>query len=78
MSGELFPIESVAMDSPRLAWLKRHRICTSENLVSDPTLNFSAWIQDQPYEVSYGETEDEALMRLAVTYGISMWNEEGA
>jgi len=28
MSDELFPPESVAMDSPRIAWMKRHRIVT--------------------------------------------------
>lgn len=26
--SELFPIEAVAMDSPRLAWMKRHGIIT--------------------------------------------------
>lgn len=36
MSDELFPPESVAMDSPKLAWLKRHKVLTYLSMPDDP------------------------------------------
>ena len=36
MSEELFPIEAITADSPRLAWMKRNRIVTYHSLPNDP------------------------------------------
>lgn len=33
MSSELFPTEAVTMDSPRLAWMKRHRVLTYHSTI---------------------------------------------
>jgi hypothetical protein len=41
MSDELFPVESITADSPRLAWKKRHRIATYHSLPNDPSC--SCW-----------------------------------
>jgi hypothetical protein len=46
MSDELFPPEAVAMDSPRLAWIKRHGIVTFHSCPSDEWSTWMAGIQE--------------------------------
>jgi hypothetical protein len=48
MSHELFPVDAVKMDSPRLAWLKKHGVVTYLAMPDDPHwrlwyAGFSAW-----------------------------------
>ena len=44
MTEELFPPESVAMDSPRLAWLKRHGCITMSFEPHQRFGEFDRWI----------------------------------
>lgn len=81
---ELFPEESVKKDSPRLAWIKKHKIQThlakhmADAGEDDP---WSAWIgdaipPDNPDELGYGNTEDDAILDLAKGCNLKLWNEE--
>lgn len=83
---ELFAVETVAMDSPRLAWLKRHKVFTHRRIDHPDESPWCAWceIEDQgeclrangPRAFVYGETEDDALGELAIGRGWGLWNEE--
>src|SRR4051812_1993568 len=44
MSTELFRASAVAMDSPRLAWIKAHRVLTFHCLESSD--EFAMWLAD--------------------------------
>lgn len=71
--SELFDIEE--SKSPRLAWIEKHQIVT---LRGKPD-SWAAWINMRPtidQTIGYGETEDEAVVSLAVKLGIRLWNEE--
>jgi hypothetical protein len=46
-NDELFPVEAVAMDSPRLAWMKRNNILTHfSSGMPDPWLAIAAMPED--------------------------------
>lgn len=85
---ELFPAEAVTMDSPRLAWMKRHRVQTahSDHPV-DPDESDDCWVawiervegeRLGPKNAATGETEQEALWRIAIKFSLPLWNEEEA
>jgi hypothetical protein len=92
MSAELFDLETVAMLSPRLAWLKKHRIHTAHYPIFDGTQEspetgellfpWIAWIErvrDElpgPRNTATGHTQDEAVTALAVKFSLPLWNEE--
>lgn len=94
MSAELFDLETVAMLSPRLAWLKRHRIHTVQYPVFDgstenpetgePLLPWIAYLErvrgelPGPRNTATGHTQDEAITALAVKFSLPLWNEEPA
>jgi hypothetical protein len=74
MTSDLFP--DCKMDSPRLAWMKRHgvevRTMTEHDrmfVADNGSLNYVA---ETGHETAYGETEHDALAAL----GIPLWNEE--
>lgn len=84
MSGELFPIESVAMDSPRLAWLKANNVETQYVPNGDEWDDKPFWVcrvkrEDKRlfwwYEIAQGETEEEACALYAKNNNIKTWNE---
>jgi hypothetical protein len=91
--SELFPVEAVQMDSPRLAWMKKHGVITYRSPV-EPVCWFAGFQEWWPklegvgffaketahngdIRVGEGATEDEALCQLAKWEGIKLWNEEG-
>lgn len=85
--NELFPPETVAMDSPKLAWLKRYQLITEHDPEMQPDTespetgeNLLAWVCFEVGKVEnrygYGNTEDEAYADFAIKAGISLWNEE--
>lgn len=90
---ELFPIEAVAMDSPRLAWLKRHGLVTEMNPnagleSAEQGDDIPKWVcrvsktegdspHFKPNEIGGGETEDDACADLAINRGLRHWSEEG-
>jgi hypothetical protein len=88
MSDELFTDAAVAMDSPRLRWMKKHDVHTAD--FNDCQGPWAAWIGDfeeaadrgesNPYAGGYarGKTEDEAILLLAKANGLRLWNEEEA
>lgn len=90
MSDELFPVESITADSPRLAWMKRHDIHTYESPCDCGGEPWSAWTGelqdamahggDNPQAGGYatGATEEDAICALANARGFRLWNEEGA
>lgn len=85
MSDELFPVADVSHESPRLAWLKRHRVETHH-------LPLAQIDGDEPWRatttgraphqlgdrlhVGTGETEHDAIADLADLLGVPLWNEE--
>ena len=83
MSDELFPDASVAMDSPRLRWMKKHDVQTRYD-----GERYMAWIGDFDEAVEHGgddpdaggyaraETEDDAILLIANGYHLRLWNEE--
>ncbi len=91
MSEELFPAEAVTMDSPRLAWMKRHGLCTYHvpeltGECPETGADLKPWTcvsKTQPEHVLFGrygqgDTEDEACADYAVKFKVSLWNEEAA
>ena len=91
MSDELFPAASVAMDSPRLRWMKKHGVHT-EKLPDESGLErtWYAWVGDFNEAIEHGgddpnaggyalaETEDDAILLIAKANGLRLWNEEEA
>jgi hypothetical protein len=76
-----FPDETIAADSPRLAWLKKHHIRTHHNPLSGVLthLQWEACLTGTNYNGLYfGATEDEAIAALATACGLKLWNEEGS
>lgn len=81
MSKNLFEIP--VCESPRLKWLKKHNVKTWRT-ESDETSNkpWLAWAQDEDGDVphdgnaSFGATEHDALVNLAMMLGWRLWNEE--
>ena len=88
--SELFPVESVKGDSPRLAWLKSHHVKTKnfpeqkigdENEFGDelfPWYAFSAFAEDDVNDFIGGATEDDAIAEYARRKGLRLWNETNA
>lgn len=70
--------------SPRLAWIKRHRVVVER--VNAETSGGFKWICRTehpplagfwpPNSIGGGETEDEAIADFAIAAGIRLWNEE--
>jgi hypothetical protein len=85
MSDDLFQIEETL--SPRLAWMKRHGIKTSHVPVSSDTEDELSGEEVLPwmaytgvaYSLSpkhaFGETEEGALINLAIRFHIPHWND---
>jgi hypothetical protein len=88
---ELFHAESVAMDSPRIRWMRKWNVRTRQTapelvgMVDEAKGDLAAWYaeDDRPgvsdidrMTLGSGATEDEALADFAVGRGIRLWNEE--
>lgn len=62
MSDELFPAESLACDSPRLAWIKRHQIRRHRNpqyTEGDECAPWCAWLPSNDTQPgAYPEDKD--------------------
>lgn len=88
--NELFPVESVASESPRLKWMKQHDVCThfATHMQQPGEKPWCAWLPEfddptrgipsDPDLCGYGATEDDALADLAINQGLKLWNEVGA
>lgn len=86
MSEELFPLDSICMDSPRLAWMKKHGAKVRRRKQGDPWEDYwDAWLERHekaPGEPAQGLStrgfdETDALRELGIKYGLRLWNEEG-
>jgi hypothetical protein len=82
---ELFPVSDTKMDSPRLAWLKRHDVSVDKEwddyfdefvFVAKIMKLYTGGIYRYSYMVGKGDTEDDALCDLAKKHGLRLWNEE--
>ena len=85
MSDELFTDGAVAMDSPRLRWMKKHGVQTRYD--GDC---YIAWIGDLDEAIERrwagldaggyekASTEDDAILLIAKAYHLRLWNEEEA
>lgn len=88
---ELFPAETVAMESPRLRWMKRHDVTLIENkhvkpgqeceLTGEPVARFCASRVGNKglysgSQAGFGQTAEEACADLAQRNGWRLWNEE--
>lgn len=86
--SELFPIESMTQDSPRLQWMKRHGVQTHFTSCGPSDDNdWQPWVaafgdpfqvvnQDGDEAMGFGHTEDEAIRNLACIHQVRLWNEE--
>lgn len=87
---ELFPAASVAMDSPKLAWLKSRGLITwrTPGLVGDEEspetgepikawtcMSESALEDGDLHDTATGDTEHEACANYAIKHAIPLWNE---
>lgn len=83
--NELFPEEEVRMDSPMLAWKKKHGVYTSYFFGAED--GWLPWLASfgepdgtmDPDACGFGKTEEEAMRDLAYIHrhkGIKCWNEE--
>lgn len=70
MSDELFPPESVAVDSPRLAWCKARGVRTHER----PNC-WTVWQEAAPMQCFTAFELDDALAQLAEKNNWKTWNE---
>ena len=76
--SELFLIET--SESPRLKWLKKHGIATGENVFtpthSDDYRYTYSRRADCAAGYGYGNSDEEAVLDLAVKQGWKLWNQE--
>jgi hypothetical protein len=83
---ELFPTEQITVKSPRLLWMERHGVKTSETMAGEcPETGFE-WLSWVAYSgeleiserdrVGIGETEDDAIADWARINGVRLWNED--
>lgn len=77
--NELFEVPHT--ESPRLKWIKKHRVTVHENIFkpthSDDFRFAYTRRADSPDACSgYGNTDDEAILDLAKRRGWKLWNEE--
>ncbi len=73
--SELFPIDQVAKDSPRVVWMKRYVVQVKDDAGSrnGGKLAFS---QNNPqWSTGYGITEDAAINDFASKNKINLWHE---
>lgn len=92
--NELFPEQDMHMESPRLAWIKKHGVITFYSDV-EPALwfaGFQDWHSDKSgidffvaetsanggINIGEGDTEDLAITDLCRKCDVRLWNEEGA
>lgn len=69
MNDNLFDIPETL--SPRLAWMREHGIEVTEN-----TLTGTGHLAFMPQNgCAFGDTEDEALIALAIALKIKLWNQ---
>lgn len=88
--NELFPVESVTMDSPRLAWMKRHGLCAYHSPALDgaeceftdvPIRPWTCCSASQPIDILFGRfgvgnTEEEACLDYAMKEDIPNWTQQ--
>ena len=84
--NELFQIKTVKQDSPRLAWMKLHKLKTkksndlnevTEDEFSNDIYPWYANATDETNDEGFcgGLTEDEAITNWARWKGVRLWNE---
>lgn len=82
MNDELFNPKDVTMDSPKLAWMKKHGIVTDEDKHHTEDSEDDRWYAitrhpDGKRIVGTGATEHDALADWSIKRGVRLWNEEG-
>lgn len=60
--------------SPRLLWMEKHGVETGG---PDEDDEFWAKCGDSPSQYAYGQTEEQAIIAIAVKNKWKLWNEEG-
>lgn len=78
MSGELFPVESVAVKSPRLLWCERYSIIVEDRPRKTAEERFWAHVPGSGLTQGFGQTAEEACRDFGVNNGIRLWSEESA
>ena len=74
MSDTLFEIPEQL--SPRLAWMREHKIDTMDKAY-DPFTGDHRWMAFKVSNIrtkDFGDTENEALSALAVKMNLKLWN----
>lgn len=72
---ELFSPSEVAMESPRLRWLRVHGVRTREVAKNPPAARFEARGPGGTTPGA-GDSEEEAQKDWGVKNGVRLWNEE--
>ena len=87
--NELFAEEDMEMESPKLKWMRKHKVSVENTDIFDDICVFVGDFAEafdeahdgmKPFEYSlkmqFGETEHDALCNLAEINGWKLWNEE--
>lgn len=69
--NELFAESEMTSLSPRLKWMQEHGITTRED---EAMPSNERWLACGGGKVERGRTEEDALLELAVSIGISHWS----
>lgn len=73
---DLFPAESLNVDSPRIAWMKRWVLQFKPDLAYDPASFICFSLSNPKMKSGRGDTEDDAMLDWAKQNGVRLWNEE--
>lgn len=84
MNTELFPPSTVAVESPRLRWMKRNGVCVEScdrvpRHPDDPRMAYDFEATSPSSRCNgLGDTKDEAIADWARRNGVRLWNEGSA
>lgn len=84
MNDELFPLDSICMDSPRLRWMKKHcveTLRTGQGGAESPEtgeliFDWYAWRAWEGKRYG-GHSEEDAIQEMAAALKLPLWNEKG-
>jgi mannose/cellobiose epimerase-like protein (N-acyl-D-glucosamine 2-epimerase family) len=74
---ELFAVDAISVDSPKVKWMKANTIQVRDNVTNredeTPKLVFS--LSNPQFKTGYGLDEDDAIVDFAKRNGLKLWNE---
>lgn len=71
--SELFPESETTADSPKLKWLKKHKLTVLDDSPKGWICRNGGWTK-----AVHGDTEDEAIINYCERYDVKHWTLEDA